>query len=314
MSPIDTFGTSIRANGWTWDPDVPTQPVSVHFYVDGKWYARQTADINRPDVAQVFPNAGATHGFSLSAVLSEGTHTICAYAINVGIGTTNPRLGCGAVTLKGAPPVGRLQRATVSGGAVRLQGYALDPDSVDPVRVHVYVNGVWRTATTASVARPDVGAVFPAQGPNHGFDVTVPLDTGQNTVCVYAINLGGGYGNPQLGCTTLLLSSLSLPIGTIDGTTVVGSTLAVSGWALDREQPTQSVYVRLLADGRPAGTVLANRDRPDIAAQYPDAGPAHGWAGWLSLPAGTHSICAYGINTSGGATNPLLKCVNVTIG
>jgi hypothetical protein len=43
--------------------------------------------------------AGPRQGYSADVALARGRHTICTYAINIGTGTGNPRLGCRAVTV-----------------------------------------------------------------------------------------------------------------------------------------------------------------------------------------------------------------------
>ena len=52
----------------------------------------------------------------------------------------------------------------------------------------------------ADVSRSDVGAVFPAYGPGHGYSATVLAGVPPGaTVCAYGINVGIG-DNVLLGC------------------------------------------------------------------------------------------------------------------
>jgi hypothetical protein len=126
---------------------------------------------------------------------------VCVFAINAGPGTVNPLLGCRTITVPTGNPFGALDWAVSPGpGQVRVTGWAVDPDTISPIAVHVYVNGVIVGGATASLNRFDVGVVFPAYGPNHGFDVTMAAPGGTGEVCVYAINVGGGTTNPLLGC------------------------------------------------------------------------------------------------------------------
>ena len=189
---------TVSLSGWALDPD-SAAPIDVHVYVDGRWTAMTTASTNRPDVGSAFPGYGAAHGFSTSVAVAGGTHSVCAYAINTASGTVNTRLGCRTVVV-GGNPFGHFESATRVGGAVTVGGWALDPDSSAPINVHVYVDGRWTAMTTASTARPDVGASFPAYGPLHGFSLTFGVGAGIHTVCLYAINVGSGTTNPSLGC------------------------------------------------------------------------------------------------------------------
>ena len=186
--------------GWMLDPDTAA-PVSVHVYVDGHWSGAGTANLNRPDVAAAFPGYGAAHGFDLTVpVIGGGNHQVCIYGINVGRGTANPRIACATVTMPTGKPMGSLDLASGQAGGVHIGGWSIDPDTTGPVQVHVYIDGRWTAALTASAERDDVAAVFPAYGAMHGFDSIVPLNAGKHTVCVYAINVGPAAANPQLGC------------------------------------------------------------------------------------------------------------------
>ena len=51
------------------------------------------ANAARPDVGAAYPAAGANHGFTLGLAASPGTRSVCAYAVNVGRGSSQ-RIGC----------------------------------------------------------------------------------------------------------------------------------------------------------------------------------------------------------------------------
>jgi hypothetical protein len=85
-------------------------------------------------------------------------------------------------------------------GNVTVGGWALDPDTTDPIAVHVYVDGAG-TPVTAGGNRPDVGAVY-GDGSHHGFNARLSAPTGSHRVCVYAINFPAGV-NPVLRCATV---------------------------------------------------------------------------------------------------------------
>ncbi|HEY6533660.1 MAG TPA: hypothetical protein VIY72_15230 [Acidimicrobiales bacterium] len=89
-------GSTARLTGWTIDPDV-ADPVEVHVYVNGAWGGSARADRTRADVGAAFPGYGALHGFDLTLGVPAGRAEVCVYAINVGAGGSNPRLGCRVV-------------------------------------------------------------------------------------------------------------------------------------------------------------------------------------------------------------------------
>jgi hypothetical protein len=307
----------LRLAGWALDQDTPTDPVDVHVYVNGRIVRNLSASLGRPDVAQAYPPAGSRHGFDTTIALTPGTSKVCVFGMDIPTRTGNPQLGCATVTF-GAPPVGDLNSATVSGGNVRLVGWALDPDTVDSIPVHVYVDGKIAKVVTAGVARPDIGRAYPANGSRHGYDVTVALTAGRHSVCVYAIDAVGGRKNPLLRCATVTVGAVAapagqVPIGNIDSATAGSGGVTVVGWALDRDLPTQSIQVHVYVDGRYTRALPASVRRADIASAYPDAGSAHGFSTVLGMASGSHRVCAYGINVGGGSSNPLLRCVDVRV-
>lgn len=302
----------VEVTGWALDPDT-VNPITVHVYVDRAFAAAVTADGNRPDVAAVFPQYGPAHGFDgFVTGLYGGTHTVCVFAINVGPGTVNPVLGCKQVSLPGGNPFGNFEAAQGLPGAARVTGWTIDPDTANPILVHVYVDGRFAGLGRADGNRPDVAAAFPGYGAAHGFDVTVPVSYGgRHQVCVYSINVGVGSVNPLLGCRTVTLPT-GVPFGSLD-TAVGGSgTIHVTGWAIDPDVVTP-IVVHIYVDGRATAALTANGYRPDVAAAFPGYGSAHGFAGDVGASPGTHLVCAYGINAGPGNANPLFRCLRVTV-
>jgi hypothetical protein len=204
---VAAAGIGVRVQGWAYDTD-SSGPIPVHVYIDGTFQGVLTANSSRPDVAAAFPGVSANHGFEGSFVLGAGPHQVCAYGINVGpFGFTNPALGCRSVTIDGSP-TGYVDSATGAAGSARVRGWTIDADVTWGIDVHVYVDGVFRTAANAGGARPDLGSLFPAYGAGHGFDTTVGgLGSGSHQLCVYGINNVFTAGqNRQLGCRSVAVS------------------------------------------------------------------------------------------------------------
>ncbi len=87
----------LTVTGWAIDPNT-TAPIRVDIYVDRAWASSATAGMDRPDVGQAFIASGPMHGFDQTLTIGPGTHTVCAYAINVGLGASNPSIGCQTVS------------------------------------------------------------------------------------------------------------------------------------------------------------------------------------------------------------------------
>jgi hypothetical protein len=88
-------GGILTVSGWAIDPDTAA-PIGVHVYIDGAGRAI-TANASRPDLAAAFPAYGPSHGFSASFGVGPGTHQVCIYAIDEGLGE-NRLLACRTVT------------------------------------------------------------------------------------------------------------------------------------------------------------------------------------------------------------------------
>ena len=119
--------------------------------------------MSRSDLAPFLPGWGTNHGFDGVVAAQPGLHNVCAYAINVGPGS-HVLLGCRSVQVlppHATRPVGSFDTLASVNGAINLAGWALDPDTTDPIDVHVYVDGVLAGGTPANRSRTDVGAVFP---------------------------------------------------------------------------------------------------------------------------------------------------------
>ena len=318
LDPVTAFGDQVLVRGWAVDEDAMTTPLSVHVYVDGRGARAARADKADARVTPTYPAAGTAHGYSEVLTLTAGTHTVCVYAINVGPSVGNPRLGCATVTTGPAAsdPRGGISSSTVSGRTATLTGWAVDPQApTTPTAVHVRVDGVLRSAVRADQTTSAVAPLAPfGVGAAHGFSLSLPLSGGTHRVCAYGINTGAGTRNPELGCVGVTVAhSAWNPVGALEAATVDGRTVAVSGWALDHDTPTNPIRVDVYVDGRGARSLQAGGARPDIGAAHPGTGSDHGFATSLTLAAGTHSVCAYGINVGSGTGSVALGCKTVSM-
>jgi len=116
-----------------------------------------------------------------------------------------PSLRLWANQLHWSSPFGSLDVVRAGPGRIDVAGWAIDPDTVASIPVHVYVDGVGY-ALSANQSRSDVGAVYPGYGPLHGFSASLPASAGSHQVCVYGINIAGGGSNSLLGCRTVSVS------------------------------------------------------------------------------------------------------------
>jgi SpoIID/LytB domain protein len=307
---LDPFGSldgvsrdvgGVRVRGWTIDPNT-TGPLLVQIQVDVTTVATVTADGNRPDIGAAYPAAGPNHGYDTHIGIGPGFHNVCARALNVG-GGGDVTLGCRVVNISN-DPTGSLDVVRRVPGSVLVAGWSLDPDTADPIKVHTYVDGTFQGEAIANRTRNDVGAAAPPWGPNHGFQLNIPMGPGAHQVCSYGINVGPGTKNPQLGCRTVTVASD--PMGSLDGSTRTANSAHIKGWSIDPDT-TDPIKVHLYVDNQFAGEVTAAGSRPDVGNAFPGYGSNHGYEADVNVPAGRHTVCAYGINVGPG-TNRLLGC------
>ena len=288
--------SGIRVKGWALDSDT-NGSIAVHVYVDGAFAAEALANGNRPDVAFYFPGMGAAHGFDVFVPAAGGTRNVCVYGINAGYdGSGNPLLGCANVQVLGRP-FGYLDSFSAGFDTVTLVGWAIDPDTVNPIRVQVLVDGQPVVTALADQVRPDVGQAYPQFGSRHGFTVTAPVPSGRHDVCVNAVNVGAPADNTQLGCITVVMGT---PIGAVDVAEPLPGGALVSGWAIDTDRVSEAVTVRINVDGQLAGSTVADLDRADVASRYPTAGRRHGFTLEVAARPGSRVVRATAVDTNGG--------------
>lgn len=206
----------VKVRGWTFDRDAVSQSIAVHAYIGGRAGApgveghALTANVSRPDVDRTH-RVGAFHGFdSVVSTRKIGRQDVCLYAINAGPGS-NVELGCRTTTIGDPRPVGTLDEVKpYVGKLVRVRGWSFDPDQRSTqLTMHVYVGpqpgqpGATASVIKASKYRPDVNRAH-GVGDRHGFDSVVRVkNKGPQRACVYAINVGNGNENRQIGCRTV---------------------------------------------------------------------------------------------------------------
>jgi GH25 family lysozyme M1 (1,4-beta-N-acetylmuramidase) len=304
-SVISTGPGAIRASGWAVDPDT-TSALEIDVFVDDVFVKRGATGQARPDVATAFPGATGQAGFSIDVFgVSGGSHKVCVRAVNAGAVQTRVSVGCRTVAVPGGNPIGNFDFARAGFATMNLVGWVLDPDTANPVAVHVYVDGQWGGAYTADANRPDVGAAYQGVGPNHGFHLSIRVPGGVHTACVYAINVGIGTTNPLVGCRTLTISST--PGGSIDWSARAFGHLGISGWAIDPDT-NAPVKVRVTVDGTVLTTITADGSRPDVGAAFPGVGDLHGYSHVWPAPAGPARVCLTILNAGAGSTNTDLGC------
>jgi len=136
-------------------------------------------------------------------------------------------------------PYGSVDNIQAVEGGVSVYGWAIDPDQVASIPVHIYVDAA-SIEVMANAKRPDVNAAFPLYaGAQHGYTAYLTAPPGQHTVCVYAINVSGTGFNRKLGCATVTVAPPSAPLAT----TTTAATVAPSAPTTVVPAPTTTTTV-----------------------------------------------------------------------
>ncbi|WP_404311685.1 hypothetical protein LG314_10050 [Agrococcus terreus] len=228
-----TRGLEATVSGWAFDPDTTT-PVRVHVYANdpypqGRNVGTLVADQARSNIPGSTPGGGNRFGFSGTVTVPTGTSRLCLHALDATV-VANTMIGCVDVTPRAGSPIGQFESLNAVATTGTLRGWAHDPDTVAPVRVHIYRGGelgVGRMvlALDANMPRPDVQAAVSTAGAAHGFEGKVEIPPGGDRFCAYALNVQGGE-NRLLGCRDVVPAPVNNPgtgSGGSEGSEVGGS-------------------------------------------------------------------------------------------
>ena len=301
----------VQVSGWAIDPDVTT-PVRAQLLVDGRVVRREIADADRPDLGEQRPAYGPTHGVRTALDLPEGPHRVCLRALNVdGTPGTVAELGCRDVAVRHSP-IGALQSAVHGPTGLVVTGWALDPDTANAVRTHLYVDGAKVAEPLGDLVRTDLAGRYPGYGARHGVRTEgLRLAAGTHSVCLWALNTAGDGRNVRLGCSNVLVEHNAK--GALRTVTAVAGGAVAAGWALDPDT-TAATRVHLFVDGVKRVELPADRPDTGVARAYPAYGSAHGFATRLTLTKGVHTVCVWSLNAAGTVgSNVLLPCRRVSV-
>lgn len=221
----------------------------------------------------------------------------------------------------GHDPFGALDSAVIEGTQIRVTGWAFDPDGINgTASVHFYDQGPFGTTGyaigSANQQRPDVNRAFNVVG-QFGYTNTLPwTGAGRHTICAYAINVGRGLNNPQLGCREVIIPG---PTGSVDSVSRRSDNqIDVSGWAADPGAPGGREEVHIYVVG-PSGTkgisgTFTGDSRPDVQRAVGWAGGSQGFHRTVpNMGYGENKVCVFAINVNPPLSNPLIACRTLTI-
>ena len=297
-------GGRTTLSGWAFDRR-DSAPGQFAVTVNNQIVLRQRANVDRWDVAAAV-GGPVRSGFNASVRVPDGSSTVCAYAAEATYGALSP-VGCTTVQ-SNTNPIGNLESVTKSNGTATLTGWTLDPDTKNPIDVHVYIDGAWATAATAQLRRDDVAAAYPAAGNRHGFSITVPISEGPRQICAYAINVGAGTTNPVIGCRSVGYNPD--PVGEFLIAARHQNSALLVGWALDPDT-TDTIGVLFFNNGRMAHLAGAMYPWDQLAGRFPSHGTNRLFFSLMPINRGRNDICAYALNVGPGNPATFIGCHTV---
>ncbi|MGI8665291.1 MAG: twin-arginine translocation signal domain-containing protein [Jatrophihabitans sp.] len=181
---------SVRLSGQAGDPDDPDARVSVAIYEDSHVLHWLEVD--------------AHHRFDVTVPAGAGVHTYTGYPVNGEL--VLPALGSRTVAVDQTGPLGQVERIEVFGNAVRISGWAFDPDRpAATVPVTVFRDGAPLVRVAGGLARADINRDYGAAG-DAGFDIELAAEPGRHTYTVYAVSLAPDLPDSLIGGRTLAVA------------------------------------------------------------------------------------------------------------
>ena len=179
---------------WGWwgpSPTGPFSPISRLWDANDKPFGPLHSNWFSYGGRVINSSAGAIGVFSVNTFDDEGARVAGVYG---------PRFVTIGDHLIDRDPFGTLESTTTLPGATRLVGWAVDPDTADPLTVRLSVDGLPGPTLTASAPRRDIEGRYPDLSGYHGIDVQIPLPAGAHQLCATAVNVELGRTDRSLGC------------------------------------------------------------------------------------------------------------------
>jgi cell wall-associated NlpC family hydrolase len=217
LEKVTASGNTVTLTGWAADPDNLAQPLKINAGYNGSAAVVTSAKVvPRPDIA-LSKGVGANQGYSVTITLRDGSHLVCAAAVNIGVGVNRQLGGClkvvvglTAAEIAARSPQGALEAANArSATSIGVRGWASDPDNrAASIKVVAYLDGAAVATVTASVPRPDL-VTSQGTGPAAGYSFAIAAGAGSHNVCLWALNIGVGT-NKHLGCAALSTPAVTM--------------------------------------------------------------------------------------------------------
>lgn len=193
---------------------------------------------------------------------------------------------------------------SVSGSKVTVSGTAFDfSDLFTSIPVGITVDSKWN-ATTASGASTHLYQ-YGIPG-SHAYSMTFTLNPGQHLICTVGVNFGAG-NDSFPPCQWVNVPKTAAPIGQVMDAPASNGMHQFAGWSYTPSNPSRSIPVAILVDGKWHHAVNTDRPTPYLT----NVPGKHAFWTAASFSKGNHSMCAVAIESDTNMAN--LGCKNFTI-
>ncbi len=324
--------------GWAFDSSDISETMVIDVYIGGQ-PGNPNAEIHsfsaeslREDVDECY-QCGKNHGFSERiATDKKGDNEIYVYVVNAK--TKASICICkSAVSILDSAANSNITACKdyicAEGDALVVQGWAFDKDDIsESLDIKVYIGGssddpdAELHTIKADKLRTDVNNALNC-GENHGFLEAISTEkTGEQTVYIYAVNIGNGTSDPCIGKGRVILKSGSASSTLrchVDDVFCDNGPVAVKGWAFDTANNAGMININVYIGGQPGDPdaelycLEANKLRTDVDDAH-KCGKYHGFLDILSTEKiGEQPVYIYAVNTSEGAVSPCIYADNIGI-
>jgi Carboxypeptidase regulatory-like domain len=304
IDAISGSAAGVAVSGYAvWPGSVGTS-VTVAVNIGSTWQGL-SANLPSPEGAAAVPGAGPNHGFAGTVPEAPGTYSACVWVLQPAGPATN--IGCQTVVVSPPEPtaVWAALMSVVTGG-ISVYGNATEPDALNVhVTVAVNIGSQWYGFAADQQTGDPYAA--PWEMPGHFFSGTIPLPPGTYKPCMW-------FSQPTGGATIYSCQYLTVPAparAVVQSDSVTGGvgTVSVAGWDVFPDSLSTQVGMAINI-GSNWYPLAANTPNPESASAYPSS-VDHGYAGSVSLPPGTYSVCIWTLEPSGPAVNAGCHTVSV---
>ncbi|WP_375492102.1 C40 family peptidase [uncultured Jatrophihabitans sp.] len=201
----------------------------------------------------------------------------------------------------GHDPIGTVSSVKFVGNTVQVTGWAADLDArTSNAHLLGIVDGRAHSGAAVTSLRNATATKKYRLGATPGFTMTMPVPTGNHTVCVTVVNVGRGLRSllrciaaPHGRSLTSRQIAARSPKGTVTGVSATSNSIRMTGTAYDPDYVYRHSVVVAYVDDRAAATVhVGDKSAYDI-----------------TVPAsrGSHVACLWAVNVGWGH-NTLLGC------